>query len=367
MCICAVACGCPGLLAGETTPKPEETAAYHSRQGDNYRRAGKYAEAEKSYETALSLSKDAVEKVRIYQSLAIVAQKQNDQEKRFGFLKKAREVSKPIPEIYAQITEQMVGELVGAKKLDDAEKMAREALADAKTEHEKLGFWNHICIIYRQKNMLDSLEKECAIAKDEKPPLDKLLMLKAIYEAKGDADKIAEINAKIVGRFPEDQMARREHADALIKQGKLAEAAPLLEAMASSAGEERGKYAEVLARYYLGCGKDEDAARWVQVIKSPSMAVYRRVIAIYVQTKKIDLALAEYDEAAKNAPSEGDSYQLRIEKARLLEKEDRKADASKECELLIGAKGCPEHIVEEAKRIMERAKGTEGAGNKPSR
>ncbi len=178
-------------------------------------------------------------------------------------------------------------------------------------------------------------------------------MLKAVYEAKGDSAKIVAINREIVKRNPHDEMASRELAAHLVKQGKMKEALPLLESLAAIPGENRKKYAEVLVRQYLKEGKDKEAVKWVKVLKSPSVVTYRRVIKLYMRAKKTDLALNEYDEAIKNAEALNDACQFRLEKAMLLAKEGRKAEARKEYEALVKTKNCPEHLVDQAKQAIK--------------
>lgn len=353
-------------VAGEKPPKPEQTAAHHRRQGDSYRRAKKYAEAEKAYSKALSLAKEDIEKVRVYQALAVLARQQKKQDGQLAFLREAMEASKKQPDLYAQTTERLVGELVSAKKLDEAEKLAREAMVRGRTDHEKLSFWNHVCVIHQRKRTLAKLEKECATPKGKEPDPLKLLMLKAVYEAKQDPAKIVEVNKEIVKRNPRDGMASRELAEHLVKQGKMKEALPLLESLAGNPGENRRKYAEMLVKHYLATGKDEEAVKWASVLKTPSAATYRKIIRLYLQAKKVDLALAEYDDAVKNAESVDDACQLRLEKARLLKKEGKAAEAAKELKALAESKNCPEHIAAEAKAALKAPAPTPKPAPKPT-
>jgi tetratricopeptide (TPR) repeat protein len=263
------------------------------------------------------------------------------------------EASKKQADLLAQTTERLVGELISAKKLDEAEKLAREAMARGRTQHEKLSFWNHVCVVHQRKKTLAKLEKECATPKGKEPDPLKLLMLKAVYEAKQDPAKIVEINKEIVKRNPRDGMASRELAEHLVKQGKMKEALPILKSLAGNPGENRRKYAEMLVKHYLGAGKEEEAVKWAAVLKSPSTATYRKIIRLYVQAKKTDLAVAEYDEAIKNVESVDDACQLRLEKAKLLKREGKAEEAAKELKALTEVKGCPEHIAAEAKAALK--------------
>ena len=115
-----------------------EWAAHHRRQGDAFRRARKYAEAEKAYGRALSLAREDIEKVRVYQALATLARQQKKIDKQLVFLKKALKASAKQPDLFAQTTERLVGQLISAKKLDEAEKVARRAMARGRTQHERL-------------------------------------------------------------------------------------------------------------------------------------------------------------------------------------------------------------------------------------
>jgi tetratricopeptide (TPR) repeat protein len=326
------------------------TGASLRRQADTLRREKKYAEAEKLYLRALTISKEVSEKVRIYQSLSLVGRSQKDAQKQILYLKKAKAVAKAMPQLQAQISAELVSVLKDAGKHKEAENFARRAMKTAPSTNARLSLWNQVCQVHKKLNTLSVLEKECRL-RGRKPALEQFLKLKAVYEAMGNKSKLTELNKKIVVLYPDDEMACRDLSKELVAWGNSKEAVPILEKLASKPGPDRRKIAEHLAVLSLKNGDEAAATKWLTVLKAPDAATYRRIIRILVDAGKTEMALKEFDEAISNSESVDDHYRLRIEKAKLMVKNGQKEKAQIDLKTMAAEKACPEHLAEEAKRI----------------
>jgi len=344
-------------LAGEPSAEDRQQAALHRSQGDAMMRAKDYAGAEKEYLKAVELTKPEVSKVRLYDVLATTAKRQNDAEKTVFYLRKAREAAAENREVWVDATSRLIGELIGRDDLKGAEEVARESLVKAEKSQGRLVFWSHLCVIGTKQKKLDELEKEAEGVFKKEQTLGGLLMLKNVYEAKGDKERLLKINEQIAGSFPQAELSRVDLAAALVEQGKIEDALPHLKTLASAPGHRRREFALVLAGYYLKQKKDEEAGKWLAIAKGPDAERYRAVVKAMLDAGRSDAAANELGEAIANADEFDVACQFRLERAELLMTLGSKEAAVKDYRILAGNALVPAGVAEKAKQALKKAQG----------
>jgi len=347
-----------GLAAGGEPPADgKQQAAYHRSQGDTLLRARSYAEAEKEYLLAVGLTQGDLAKVRLYDTLATVARRQADGAKTVFYLKKACEAAAENREMQEEATGRLIGEMISTEDLKGAEEVAREAFAKAGSQNARLALWGHICNISTRLKKLDDLEKEADAILKKEQSLAAHLMLRAVYEAKGDKVRLLKLSEQIASSFPQATLARSDLAAALVEQGKMDEALPHLKALAGVPGHRRREFALLLAGHFLRQKNDDEARKWLAVAKNPDAEAYRSTIKVLLDAGRTDLALGEYGEAIANADEPDAACQWRLERAGLLEKLGRKDEAVKDYQQLARPAIVPGHIAQQAKEALARLQG----------
>ena len=112
----------------------------------------------------------------------------------------------------------------------------------------------------------------------------------------------------------------------------------------------------MLLKRYLKEGPAEKTAKWLAFLKRPSTEQLLLVASILREAGKNEEALAEIEQAVKNANSVEEACRARIEKMRILIALNKTDLAAKEYEAIRDISGGPEWAVREAEGLLGREK-----------
>lgn len=172
----------------------------------------------------------------------------------------------------------------------------------------------------------------------------------------GNQAKTNEFNKKIIKAYPHHTLARRELAETLLGDGKKQEALVHFEYLAKSLSHDRNRYAQYLVEEYLASGKDTEAKKWMNFLKRPNSRISMQLAKVLERAKKPGEALKELNQAIQNANSIYEACQARLEKAKMLERLNRKPNAIKECEIIESLPGRPDWAADQANKLKEKLK-----------